>query len=169
MKKLIHTFLLLVACTISLQLSAQLTQNHLDPDAEFKNAKDLYQKEQFSLAYPVFKKLYSNGISQSNMPDLIKLESKYYYIICGLQLNDEATVAKAQDFIELENNTARVQMMSYHLGEYYYRKKRFPQRAEILCVYRHRQFKQPRDRRYEISPGVWVFCDAAVRQSETSF
>jgi TolA-binding protein len=125
MKKLIHTFFLLVGCTAALQLSAQLTQNHLDPDAEFKNAKDLYQKEQFSLAYPVFKKLYSNGISQSNMPDILRLESKYYYIICGLQLNDEATVARAQDFIEQENNNARVQMMSYHLGEYYYRKKDF--------------------------------------------
>jgi TolA-binding protein len=125
MKKLIHTFFLLVGCTAALQLSAQLTQNHLDPDAEFKNAKDLYQKEQFSLAYPVFRKLYSNGISQSNMPDILRLESKYYYIICGLQLNDEATVARAQDFIEQENNNARVQMMSYHLGEYYYRKKDF--------------------------------------------
>lgn len=125
MKKLIYSFFLVAGCMTTLQLQAQLTQNHLDPDAEFKNAKDLYQKEQYSLAYPVFKKLYSNGINQSSMPDLVKLESKYYYIVCGLEVNDEATVERAQDFIELENNTARVQMMSYHLGEYYFRKKDF--------------------------------------------
>lgn len=123
MKKPIHYFLLILACMLVVQLPAQLTKNHLDPDAEFKNAKDLYQKEQFSLAYPVFKKIYSNGSAESNVPDIIKLESKYYYIICGLQLNDDATVEKAQAFIEQETNTARVQMMSYHLGEYYYRKK----------------------------------------------
>ncbi len=125
MKKSIHTFLLVSGCILSLQLSAQLTENHLDPDAEFKNAKDLYQKELFSLAYPVFKKLYSNGIDQSNIPSITKLESKYYYIICGLQLNDETTVPRAVEFIELENDPARIQMMSYHLGEYYFRKQDF--------------------------------------------
>lgn len=125
MKKLIHAFLLVAGCSFVLQTQAQLTQNHLDPDAEFKNAKDLFQKEQFSLAYPVFKRLYSNGIGQSNMPDVVKVESKYYYIVCGLQLNDESMAEKAQDFIDLENNNARVQMMNFHLGEYYYRKKDF--------------------------------------------
>ncbi|MES2372973.1 MAG: tetratricopeptide repeat protein [Bacteroidota bacterium] len=126
MKKFVRISLLAAVCSVSLQVSAQLTQYHLDPDAEFKNAKDLYQKEQFSLAYPVFKKLYSNGVAQSNTPDIVKLESKYYYLICGLQINDDAIVESAQEFIELENNPARIQMMSYHLGEYYFRKKDFP-------------------------------------------
>jgi TolA-binding protein len=112
-------------CFASLQLAAQFSENHLDPDAEFKNAKDLYQKEQFSLAYPVFKKLYSNGIEQSNIPAITRLESKYYYIICGLQLNDATTVPMAVAFIELENDPARIQMMNFHLGEYYFRKQDF--------------------------------------------
>jgi tetratricopeptide (TPR) repeat protein len=126
MKKRFHIPLLILTCVISLDLPAQLTQYHLDPDAEFKNAKDLYQKELFSLAYPVFKKLYSNGVRQSNMPDIVAQESKYYYIICGLQLNDETSVPAAETFIEQENNPARAQMIGYHLGEYYYRKKDFP-------------------------------------------
>ena len=126
MKKSFHIFLFAVCCVTCLQLNAQLTQNHLDPDAEFKNAKDLYQKEQFSLAYPVFKKLYSNGVVSSNTPGIVQLESKYYYIICGLQLNDTTAVPMAQEFIELENNTARMQMMAFHLGEYFYRKQNFP-------------------------------------------
>jgi TolA-binding protein len=125
MKKLVNTFLLLTGCILSTQLPAQLTQAHLDPDAEFKNAKDLYQKEQFSLAYPVFKKIYSNGIEQSNTPNATKAESKYYYLICGLQLNDEMIVPAAVEFVTLGNDAARMQMMSYHLGEYYFRKKDF--------------------------------------------
>src|SRR6478735_9901533 len=125
MKKLRNTFLLLTVCLLSTQLSAQLTQAHLDPDAEFKNAKDLYQKEQFSLAYPVFKKIYSNGIEQSNTPNATRAESKYYYLICGLQLNDEMIVPAAVEFVALGNDAARMQMMSYHLGEYYFRKKDF--------------------------------------------
>ncbi len=134
MKKLVYIFLFVAGSLTGLQLNAQLTQNNLDPDAEFKTAKDLYQKEQFSLAYPVFKKIYSNGIAQSNIPATIKLECKYYYIICGLQLNDQTTAPLAESFIELENNTARVQMMSYHLGEYYYRKQDFGNAQKYYSV-----------------------------------
>lgn len=127
MKKPILNFLMLFpACMLGLILNAQLTMGHTDPDAVFKNAKDLFQKEQFSLAYPVFKQLYSNGIPQSNIPATIRLESKYYAIVCGLQLNDTTAEATAQEFIELENHTPRVQMMSFHLAEYYYRRREFP-------------------------------------------
>ena len=108
-----------------LHLPAQLTQNHLDPDAEFKQAKDLFQKEAFSLAYPVFKKIYNNVVGNSYTPAIVLLESKYYYIICGLQLNDASAVPMAIDFIELENVPARIQMMRFHLGEYYFRKQEF--------------------------------------------
>jgi TolA-binding protein len=125
MKKLVPILLFAAGCFSSRPLSAQLTQYHLDPDAEFKSAKDLYQREQFSLAYPVFKKLYSNGVAQSNTPDIVRLESRYYYIICGLQLNDATAVPMAIDFIELENTPARNQMMNFHLGEYYFRVQDF--------------------------------------------
>jgi TolA-binding protein len=127
MKRPIHYFLLLPAVALSISLNAQLTKANLDPDAEFKNAKDLYQKEQYSLAYPVFKKLYSNGAKQSEVPVTVQLESRYYSIVCGLQLNDSTAEPHAQEFIDLENNTARKQMMSFHLAEYYYRRKEFPQ------------------------------------------
>lgn len=130
MKKLIHACLLLA---LSTQVHAQFTRNNDDPDAEFKNAKDLYQKEQFSLAYPVFKKLYSNGIAYSNTPTITRLESKYYYIICGLQLNDSTAVPLAEEFIGLETNTARIQMANYQLGEYYFRKKEFIKAQEYYA------------------------------------
>jgi len=104
---------------------AQYTMVNNDPDADFKLAKELYQKEQYTLAFPVFKSLYSNGISNSNMPVTVLLECKYYYITCGLKLNDVTAVPMAVEFISLEHHAPRIQMMSFHLGEYYYRKKDF--------------------------------------------
>ena len=111
----------------SFALHAQFTKANIDPDAEFKTAKDLYQKEQFSLAYPVFKRLYSNGVDQSAIPATVRLESKYYALVCGLQLNDSTMEAQAQEFIDLETNRARTEMMSFHLAEYYYRRREFGQ------------------------------------------
>ena len=125
MTKLVFIFSLFFSGFCVLQLSAQFTQIHLDPDIEFKDAKVLYQKEQFSLAYPVFKKIYSNGIGKSNTPVNIALESKFYYIICGLVVNDSATVPLAIEFIKQENANALIQILSFHLGEYFYRKQEY--------------------------------------------
>ena len=118
--------LLIVCCSTANLLRAQFTQMIQDPDATFKNAKELYEKEQYSLAYPVFRNLYANGTARSNIPGFIEQESRYYYILCGLQLNESGILPMAVAFAELENNTARVQMMHFQLGEYYFREKDFP-------------------------------------------
>ena len=104
---------------------AQFTKANDDPDADFKLAKELYQKEQFSLAYPLFKMLYTENKTNSGIPATIQSESKYYSIVCGLELQDETAETAAVEFIALEHNEPRTEMMSYHLGEYYYTKKDF--------------------------------------------
>ncbi|MEP6513221.1 MAG: tetratricopeptide repeat protein [Parafilimonas sp.] len=104
---------------------AQYTKSNDDPDADFKLAKELYQQEKFSLAYPLFKSLYAESNTRSNIPVTMQLESKYYSIICGLELKDPTAVTAAQEFIDLEHHEPRIQMMSYHLGEYYYKTQDF--------------------------------------------
>jgi len=61
----------------SLTAQSQGSKFHNDPDENFKLAKELYQKEQFSLAYPLFKSLSSDDIQYSNFKTSIKLKSKY--------------------------------------------------------------------------------------------
>lgn len=102
---------------------AQITQLLQDPDAEFKQAKELFQNDQYGLAYPVFKKIYSNGAVNSKLPMAVQLESRYYYILCGLKINDSTAAPMAVDFVEKEYDVPHVQMMYFHLGEYYYRRK----------------------------------------------
>jgi len=110
---------------ITLAANAQYTKANDDPDADFKLAKELYQKDQFSLAYPIFKTLYADEKTNSSIPATIQSESKYYSIICGLELKDETAEQAAIEFIDLEHNEPRAEMMSYHLAEYYYNKKNF--------------------------------------------
>ena len=43
-----------VAVAFSVSANAQFTKANNDPDADFKQAKELYQNNQFSLAYPLF-------------------------------------------------------------------------------------------------------------------
>ena len=79
----------------------QSTRITSDPDADYKLAKEYYTKEEYSLAYPIFKSIFSNGGSHGNYPVSISLESKYYYIACGLILNDATIKGKAIEFLEL--------------------------------------------------------------------
>lgn len=125
LKKSLCTFAIMLA--LYYQSPAQATKANNDPDADFKLAKELYQKEQFSLAYPLFKTISYQTPANSNLPVSVYLEAKYYSIVCGLKLNETAAEAAAKEFTDLEHNTPRIQMMSYHLGEYYYRKKDFIQ------------------------------------------
>lgn len=113
-------------------LQAQSTYTYNDPDAEFKEAKALYEEQKFSLAYPLFEKLVLDNNRKSNIPSSVQTESKYYSIVCRLQLNDETAVDDATDFINLEHNAPRIEMMSYQLAEYYYRRMRF---VEAVALY----------------------------------
>ncbi len=110
---------------------AQATQANIDPDADFKLAKELYQKEQFSLAYPLFKNISLLATPNSKLPVSTQLEARYYSIVCGLKLNQSASENVAREFIDLEHNTPRIQMMSYQLAEYYYRQQKFPNALEL--------------------------------------
>jgi TolA-binding protein len=103
-----------------MHLNAQSTAIYNDPDAEFKSAKDWYQQEKYSLAYPVFKHLYSNSVSYSNFPDQLISESQFYYIACGLKLQDSTAEQLADEFIKLDTHKPLVQRMSFLLGEFYF-------------------------------------------------
>lgn len=104
---------------------AQATLANMDPDADFKLAKELYQKEQFSLAYPLFKNIADGNYPNSKLPVSTQLEAKYYTIVAGLKMGESTAEAAARTFIDEEHNEPRIQMLSYQLGEYYYRKQKF--------------------------------------------
>lgn len=123
MNRFLSISLIVAGLAIQSNTYAQITQLLQDPDAEFKQAKELFQNDQYGLAYPVFKKIYSNGTPSSNLSMAVQLESKYYYILCGLKINDSTAVPMAVDFVQQEHDVPHIQMMRFHLGEYYYRRK----------------------------------------------
>jgi TolA-binding protein len=126
----------LCAATVVLAMQslsfAQATKANIDPDADFKLAKELYQKEQYSLAYPLFRDIAYTNVPNSNFPVSEQVEAKYYSIVCGLKLNESAAEAAAKEFIEVEHNEPRIQMLSYQLGEYYFRQQKF---SDALTYY----------------------------------
>ena len=127
MNKALRNLLLTYALVLGLQFNpfAQGTQMNIDPDADFKLAKELYQKDQYSLSFPLFKAIAQGVSPYSKLPISTQLEARYYSIVCGLKLNETSAESAAVEFIDLEHNTPRIEMLSFQLGEYFYRKQNF--------------------------------------------
>jgi TolA-binding protein len=123
--------LILMMIGLSHFSSAQQSRFINDPQASFNQAKEFFQKEQYSLAYPILKDLEQRRRETDRSNDALNYQDiRYYATVCALKQNEERAVYNAQEFIDLEDNAARVQMMSYHLAEYFYRKQDFSKAIE---------------------------------------
>lgn len=119
-----------LATLISIHSFAQQTRYYTDPETGFKEAKEYFQKEQYSLAYPLFKELQQaiRETDKANTPITVQ-EINYYTNVCALKQNEGRSEEEAIQYIDLEKNTTRVQMMNFHLGEYYFRQQKFTDAA----------------------------------------
>ena len=110
---------------------SQETSYYSDPFTKFKEAKEYFQKEQYALAYPLFKEM-DQSVRETdiaNNPVTVQ-EINYYTIACALKQGDEKAEEEAIRFIDVEKNNARVQMMNFQLAEYYFRQQHFSEAAD---------------------------------------
>ena len=121
-----HYSSLIIAFLIPFTIFAQQTRFYSDPDEKFREAREYFQKEQYSLAYPLFKELRQDlrETDRVNQP-LIVQEVNYYAIVCALKQKEGRAEEMAKQYIDVEKNNARVEMMNYHLGEYYFKDQQF--------------------------------------------
>lgn len=111
---------------------AQETRIYDDPREKFKEAKEYFQKEQYSLAYPLLKELQQSINETTRINDALMVqEINYYATVCALKQNEEKAELIARDYIELEKNNARVQQMNFHLAEYFFREQRFADAVQL--------------------------------------
>ncbi len=119
MKRLLFPFLFFFYCSANAQQTLYLN----DPQGAYKQAREYFQKQNYSLAYPIFRELEQDQQSQLQDNESFERQDIHYYtLVCSLNQDDSASVAPARQFIEQENNAARGQMLSYHLAEYEFRR-----------------------------------------------
>ena len=105
---------------------SQPNYNVTDPEKNFKEAKEYFIKGDYTLAYPLLKPLverYPENTQTSH--SYLNQDIGYYYIVCGLKLNQETAEEEAKRFVDAANNEPRQQMMGFHLARYYFTKSDF--------------------------------------------
>ncbi|MBX3241240.1 MAG: tetratricopeptide repeat protein [Chitinophagaceae bacterium] len=108
---------------LTLKTEAQQTRVYTDPQAAYKKAKEFFQNDQFSLAYPVFRELERALRSADKTNTALEYDDvKFYTLACGLLQNEEFAAESAADFIELSYNPSLRERLSFYLAEYYFRR-----------------------------------------------
>ena len=124
---------LAIAILFSISAFSQQTRFYSDPESTFKEAKEYFQKEQYSLAYPLFKELKQAVRETDKANTTITVQEIYYYTtVCALKQGEGRAEDEAKEYIDLQKNTARTQMMSFHLAEFYFRQQQFTEAAVFL-------------------------------------
>jgi TolA-binding protein len=118
MKRSILPFFFLLCFFAKAQQTFWLT----DPQATYKQAQEYYQKQYYSLAYPIFKELEQDQIARPQLYESFNYENVHYYnLVCSLNQDDSTAVNPAEVFIERDDNAARTEMLAYHLAEFHFR------------------------------------------------
>ena len=118
---------------LSLSLYAQPTHSVTDPEKKYKEAKELFVKEQYALAYPLIKEL-KEAYPDNKASDHSYLNDdiRYYYIACELKLMQPVGEDDAVNFIHDSNNEPRRQIMAFHLAHFYFLKDNFEKAIEYF-------------------------------------
>ncbi|HVK96172.1 MAG TPA: tetratricopeptide repeat protein [Flavisolibacter sp.] len=120
-------------CLFALFSFSQQTAFYKDQNERFNEAKEYFQKEQYNLAYPILKELQQSIRETDKINNSIVVqEINYYTTVSALKQNESRAEQDAQEFITLTRNNARVQMMNFHLAEYFFRQKRF---SDAVALY----------------------------------
>jgi len=94
--------IVILACLFSISATAQQTRLYSDPEEKFKEAKEYFQKEEYSLAYPLLKELQQSVRETDKINNVTTVqEIDYYTIACALKQNEGSTEETARQFIEV--------------------------------------------------------------------
>lgn len=132
MKKMLTVFSL--TAVSFLFAHAQPTQPVTDPEARFKEARELFMQGNYALAYPLLVSLKADFPDQTSGDHAYLNEDiNYYYIACRLKMDLAAADKEARQYITSQSNDPRRQMLSFHLAHYLYNHQEW---EDVIAYYK---------------------------------
>src|ERR1039457_2832113 len=124
----LYIFLFGIFFLICFALFSQKTAIYTNPDADFKSALELFQKQKFGSAQKQFSKIEERYASEPN--NLVRIDAEYYAALCALELFNKDAELLLKNFIAEHPESPRTQTAYFHLGKYNYRKKQYNKALE---------------------------------------
>ena len=109
---------------------AQQTQVYLAPDAAFRNALDLFEKQKYVQAQENFDLIVH---SAKDPKDLIVIDAQYYAALCAYELFHKDAEIRLKQFLTDHPESPKCARVRFQLGRYNYRKKKY---EDVLAWFR---------------------------------
>ncbi|MBI4946570.1 MAG: tetratricopeptide repeat protein [Bacteroidetes bacterium] len=124
----LYVFLIGILFLICIAVFSQQTAIYTHPDADFKSALELFQKQKFGSAQKQFSRISNRYQNEPN--NLVRVDAEYYAALCALELFNKDAELLLKSFIADHPEGPRVQAVYFHLGKYNYRKKQYNKALE---------------------------------------
>jgi tetratricopeptide (TPR) repeat protein len=103
-------------------ISAQQTQVYTSPDAQFRHALDLFEKEKYVQAQEEFNKIVFTATDKKN---LYAVDAQYYSALCAFELFHKDAEIQLKQFLQDHPESPKCARVRFYLGKYNYRKKKY--------------------------------------------
>lgn len=121
-KRVVRSFLLLFTVFFSTLAVAQQTQTYIAPDAAYRNAYDLFEKQKYAEAQDAFDKIVVNAKDKN---DLLVIDAEYYADLCAVELFHKDAEVRLKQFLTSHPESPKCRKVKFQLGRYNYRKKNY--------------------------------------------
>ncbi len=112
---------IIVLWLFAISFKAQKTTAYIDKDAAYKQGIDLFDKKQYVAA----QKSFSDYISLSSSPYLLKTDAEYYAGACAIELFHKDGEMRMRQFILKHPESNKINSAYFYLGKSSYRKKKY--------------------------------------------
>ncbi len=118
----VKSFFIFLAVLFSTSLVAQQTQSYVAPDAAFRNAYDLFEKQKYAEAQDAFDKFVFNSRDKN---ELLAVDAEYYAALCAMELFHKDAEIRLKQFLVAHPESPKCRKVKFQLGRYNYRKKNY--------------------------------------------
>jgi TolA-binding protein len=114
----------------SMQAFSQETAIYQDPEREYQQALDLFEKEKYGAAQKLFLQILD---SKNHLPTEVLANASYYSARCATELFNQDAEYLMLSFIEKYPTSTNYSNAIYDLGIYYYRLKKYKNAIDYLA------------------------------------
>lgn len=156
---------LLVMFTAS-SLLAQRTRQYDDPQASFGLAMDLFQKEKYTVAQEVFKKVLT---AIDDPGSITRIQASYYHALCAYELFHKDATDLYTDFIRMYPENTLALLAQFQLARLHYREKEYKPALDAFKKTDIRQLSSEQKYEYYFKTGYCYLKGNNLSMAEQSF
>lgn len=162
----ISTILLVCIVCVAFPLQAQQTKSYQQPEAAFRSAMGLFEKEQYEASRAMF----TSVIEQIQDPyAFLTAESMYFSALCNVFLYHKNAAHEMLAFIYRFPQSSRINEAYYYLGTYYYNEKQYTSAIDAFNKVDVRDLPQDLKHAFYFKKGYAQFSNNRYEQAKPNF